>query len=778
MTSHTVDSRQFAMGKGTTLSKGICLLLIAYCLLVPLANAQIINRAEYFIDADPGHGNGTAVTVPSPSANVNFNFTVPTTSLGSGFHILGFRMRQSINGLWSHAQYGAFYIVPVTSIPTAVNLTKGEYFFDGDPGFGNGTAIPVTASSTVSLIVNNISISSLSPGFHTISFRFRDDQEKWTHTSAQSFYIVPPNSVPSATQITKAEYFFDADLGNGNNTPLPVTAGNPLTINPAISVTGLPIGFHKLGIRYRDNRGTWSHAEVRSFYIFDANLNTPADIVAAEYFVDTDPGIGSGTKIPGIIQGSTIDQLVALDMTGVPTGAHTLNVRVKDSKGLWSYHQSAAFSVSSCTPPATPTAPSQSRCNAGTLTFTATGATGSQVYRWYDDPILNNIIATGSTFTTPSLALSKTYYVSIFDPATTCESSRTITTATVTIVPKPAINPSGNLSFCEGSSIFLSATAGATQYIWSNAQTTQQILVNTGGTYTVQTGDGTCLSEASDPVVITAIPAPAKPTITITGNTTICGTGSVDLSGPSGFEYQWSNGATTQTITVSQTGVFFLFVKSGGSCPSLPSDPVVVTVLTPPCGGGSTNEPPVIASNPFSSQIEGSVQIDLTQIITDEDDNVDYATLRVIDNITSRGVPATIDASYFLMVNYSGNPFTGTDRVTLEVCDLALACVQQVIDIEVVGEIKIYNGLTPDGDGYNDFMDIKYVDVVEGASQNKVTILNRWGDVVWNTNDYNNTDKVFIGETNDGKELPSGTYFYKVELSSGKLYTGFITLKR
>jgi len=748
------------------------------CLLAVSANAQVINRAEYFIDADPGVGNATAVSVASPSASVNFNFNVPTTSLSTGFHVLGFRMRQSINGRWSHAQFNTFYLVPPASLPTAVNLTRGEYFFDADPGNGNGTSIPVTSSPSVSMTVNNISISALSPGFHTISFRFRDDQKRWAHAYAQTFYIVPPTAFPAATTITNAEYFFDTDLGAGNNTPIPVSAGSPLMINPAISVVGLTTGFHKLGIRYRDNRGRWSHAEVRSFYIFNANLNTPAEIVTAEYFIDTDPGIGAGTKIPGIIQGATVDQLVALDMTGIPTGAHTLNIRVKDSKGFWSYHESAPFTVSSCIPPGAPAATGASRCSAGALTLTASGATGAQVYRWYDDPILNNIITTGSTFITPSLNASKVYYVSIFDPTTTCESIRTAVTATVTILPKPVINPSGNLSFCEGSSIFLSATAGASQYAWSNSQSTQQILVNSSGTYAVQIGDGTCLSEASDPVVVTAIPAPAKPVITTAGNTTICGAGTVDLSGPAGFEYTWSNGATTQTITVSQTGVFFLTVKSGANCPSLPSDPVVVSVLTPPCGG-STNQSPVINNNPLASTIEGVLTLDLTTIVSDPDNNLDFATLKLTNNTTARGATASVDASYNLVVNYSGLPFTGTDRITLEVCDLAGACIQQIIDIEVVGAVVVYNGVTPDGDGKNDYLLIKYIDVIEGASKNKVAILNRWGDVVFDIADYDNQQRVFTGITNNGSELPSGTYYYKIEFSGGlESLTGYLTLLR
>lgn len=736
-----------------------------------------VTRLEYFFDNDPGVGNGTNVPI-TPAASLTQSVVVPITSLTPGFHNLNFRVKDN-EGRWSHFATRTFYIVPPLPSLTSVTITKAEYFFDVDPGTGLATAVSVTPAGQIN---QNIVVptTALTPGFHNLNFRVRDDKGKWSHFATRTFYIVPPPATPLATTLRKVEYFFDADPGTGNATPLTITSGNPQDNSFALDISALSPGFHRLGIRYQDNQNHWSQFAVRTFYIVPTDALGAANIERVEYFIDTDPEENpslTGTVL-AITPTPSIDQGFIIDLSGTPQGIHTLYIRVKDDKGFWSTRVAADFTILACTPPTAPVASPVSRCGSGTLTLVASGAIASQVYHWYDDNTNSTILFTGGSFTTPSLTATRNYFVSIFDPVTLCESNRTSVTASVNFAAKPVVNPSGTLSFCEGSSVLLSAPDGFSQYVWSNGEFSKQILVDATGKYTVQIGDGTCLSPASDTVYVSVVAAPSKPIITVTGNTTICGTGSVDLSGPSGFEYQWSNGATTQTITVSQTGVFFLFVKSGGSCPSLPSDPIVVTVLTPPCGGGSTNEPPVIASNPFSSQIEGSVQIDLTQIITDEDDNVDYATLRVIDNITSRGVPATIDASYFLMVNYSGNPFTGTDRVTLEVCDLALACVQQVIDIEVVGEIKIYNGLTPDGDGYNDFMDIKYVDVVEGASQNKVTILNRWGDVVWNTNDYNNTDKVFIGETNDGKELPSGTYFYKVELSSGKLYTGFITLKR
>ncbi|MBK9392162.1 MAG: hypothetical protein IPN68_18985 [Bacteroidetes bacterium] len=202
-------------------------LIIFCCLFSVTAFTQTINRAEYFINTDPGNGNGTPVTVSSPSASINFEFTVPTSSLSFGFHVLGFRIRQSTTGIWSHPQYNAFYIVPPVTQPTATSLVSGEYFFDNDPGFGNGTPLSFTPGSTVTIPALNINIGSLSPGFHYISFRFRDDKGRWTHASAQSFYVIPPSTFDPATSITRIEYFFNTDLGPGNNTSIPITAGSP-----------------------------------------------------------------------------------------------------------------------------------------------------------------------------------------------------------------------------------------------------------------------------------------------------------------------------------------------------------------------------------------------------------------------------------------------------------------------------------------------------------------------------------------------------------------------
>lgn len=58
----------------------------------------------------------------------------------------------------------------------------------------------------------------------------------------------------------------------------------------------------------------------------------------------------------------------------------------------------------------------------------------------------------------------------------------------------------------------------------------------------------------------------ATPTITASGPTTFIKGGSVTLTASSGSSYVWSNGATTQSITVTNSGSYSVEVNSGTAC--------------------------------------------------------------------------------------------------------------------------------------------------------------------------------------------------------------------
>lgn len=77
-------------------------------------------------------------------------------------------------------------------------------------------------------------------------------------------------------------------------------------------------------------------------------------------------------------------------------------------------------------------------------------------------------------------------------------------------------------------------------------------------------------------------------------------------------------------------------------------------------------------------------------------------------------------------------------------------------------KLKIPNIFTPNGDGVNDYFEIGYGDEGKPINDlnvyflsNKLTVINRWGRIVYVSNDYKNDW--------DGGKLPDGTYFYVLE---------------
>jgi gliding motility-associated-like protein len=104
---------------------------------------------------------------------------------------------------------------------------------------------------------------------------------------------------------------------------------------------------------------------------------------------------------------------------------------------------------------------------------------------------------------------------------------------------------------------------------------------------------------------------------------------------------------------------------------------------------------------------------------------------------------------------------------TISGCDSVLVLELTVVDCE----FQISNILTPNDDGQNDTWKVSNPTKIEGCD---VTIYNRWGEVVYQSNDYNNQ---WAG-TRNNEQLPDGVYFYSIKCSDSKEYTGEINLLR
>lgn len=81
-----------------------------------------------------------------------------------------------------------------------------------------------------------------------------------------------------------------------------------------------------------------------------------------------------------------------------------------------------------------------------------------------------------------------------------------------------------------------------------------------------------------------------------------------------------------------------------------------------------------------------------------------------------------------------------------------------------------YNYFTPNGDSINDYY---HIENLGKFTENKFSVFNRWGDLVFYASPYSNNandgeNKTFVGLCNQslcifGKELPEGVYFYQLE---------------
>jgi hypothetical protein len=136
------------------------------------------------------------------------------------------------------------------------------------------------------------------------------------------------------------------------------------------------------------------------------------------------------------------------------------------------------------------------------------------------------------------------------------------------------------LVLCPGETLELVVNGTFESYAWSNGASTASIEVGEAGLYSVVVYDADGCAAISESIAVEVITAQA-PEVQVVGELTFCAGNAVEFIGPNGAEWTWSNGETTQSITVTQSGTYSLILMDECGNDN-PSEEFVVEVLDAP----------------------------------------------------------------------------------------------------------------------------------------------------------------------------------------------------
>ncbi|MEL1243620.1 T9SS type B sorting domain-containing protein [Flavobacterium sp. DGU11] len=312
------------------------------------------------------------------------------------------------------------------------------------------------------------------------------------------------------------------------------------------------------------------------------NTGEPNNQNNEDYAHITAPGIG--------VPGSWND----LSITGDTTGAYAAQGYVVEYGGMpgdpvlnISASTTISFAKITSNTPA-------SRCGGGTVTLAAVASYSMPVY-WYTSATGGTPLATGTSFTTPVITSSTTYYATAYE-GNCATVPRTPVTATISALPT-ITTTAPSVSVCQGSTAVVQATPSAGTVRWYTVAT-GGTSVGTGTSFTTPAITSTtsyfaeavssstgCVSATR--VEITVTPSP-QPTVAVTAPAPLCGQGSATIQAtPSAGVVNWYAAATGGTILATGTSYTTPVITAtttyyaeavNGTCVSAARQPATVTV--------------------------------------------------------------------------------------------------------------------------------------------------------------------------------------------------------
>ncbi len=125
--------------------------------------------------------------------------------------------------------------------------------------------------------------------------------------------------------------------------------------------------------------------------------------------------------------------------------------------------------------------------------------------------------------------------------------------------------------------------------------------------------------------------------------------------------------------------------------------------------------------------------------------------------------------------------FSGTDSFEYIVCNEDGLCDSAIVTITVIENtdcsLTFYNVITPDGDGTNDEFVVGGLGCIENQDNN-LKIFNRWGNCVFDLDDYGSGNLWNGTYQNSGEPVADGTYFYLFTESNGTEHGGYVEVHR